>query len=1122
MKKKTIGTNYALLLSNFKHIFRVMKLTFLLFLLCISSVWADKANSQTAKVNILAENMQMKDIISQIEKQTDYLFVYNYENVDLSRKISLNAPDISVAEVLKIIFRNSDVVYAVEGNNILLMKNSAEAQQQSGKRITGKVTDEKGEAIIGANVVEKGTTNGTITDVNGSYTLEVSPSAVIQVSYIGYISEEYPVLNKTSLNVVMKEDHQALDEVVVVGYGTKRKRDITSAISVVDMDNIGDSPIIDASRLLVGQAPGVVVKQTAGTPGQEMEITIRGLGSLGASSAPLYVIDGFPVGTSTQQSLNPNDIESISILKDAASTSIYGARGSNGVILITTKGAKEGELKLTASANLGIQSIPNNRRVKMMNGQEFAQFKNESFTDKIRYFEKREPSIEEIPIDYRYPEQTKYSTDWFDEIINDNALIQNYNITLSEGMGKVKSVLSLGYLKQDGALIKTNFERLSARANITGEVNKHITVGWNINGSRTNERLAGSDGRDGMVGKSLLADPREPVYNEDGTWNAYLGGHDGIMGYPNPVMELHQSKNVQHINRILSNGYIEVTFLNDFKFKPSVNVSLINLKRRDFRPSTLAAVDAPAPRNATMSEWNNETVNWSADFLLTYAKQIKDHSINLMAGYTAQEENWDQLRSEGTKFPNDEIQIFQNAETISMTSERYSWSLLAYFARADYNYKDKYLLSASIRREGSSRFGTNNRWGNFPSVSAGWRLSEESFMPQLSWLNNLKLRASYGVTGNNAIGNYSSLSGMNSANYILGGSYAPGVTIASFANTQLGWEKSRALDVGIDLSLFDNQLTFVAEYYNKITESMLMEKELPIISGFNSTFTNVGKVRNRGLEFAVDFKKSVNKDLTLRANLNVSMNRNKVLEIHGENSYIENFDFYGIVNRSEVGKPMGMIYGFKCLGIFQNEEEIANSPKQEGAIPGVYKYWDANGDNEISYDRQDMVEIGNPHPAFVWGLTLGGNYRNFDFNVLFTGAQNYDLVRNIEMSSMNMDGIFNVLASAKNRFRSPENPGDGIGPTSNTWKWEREISSRYVYDASHVWLKNISLGYTFPRKSSILPGCRFYVNAENLFLFTKYPGSNPDIQNDSNIKIGCDDEAYPVPRVFSIGTVITF
>ncbi|MDR1337229.1 MAG: SusC/RagA family TonB-linked outer membrane protein, partial [Tannerella sp.] len=879
---------------------------------------------------------------------------------------------------------------------------------------------------------------------------------------------------------------------------------------------------LDASRLIQGQAPGVVVKQKSGTPGREMAITIRGLGSLGASSDPLYVVDGFPIGTTAQQSLNPNDIESISILKDAASTSIYGARGANGVILITTKGAKEGELRLNFDANYGVQNIPDGRRTKVMDGFEYAQFKKESFEDKIRYFEKREPTLEEVPISFRYPEQTKYSTDWFDEIVNTNAAVQNYNLTLSEGAGKIRSVLSVGYLKQDGAVIETSFERFNARANIQGEFNEYISMGWNIAASRSNERLIGTEGRDAIIGQTYTMDPREPVYNEDGSWKAYIGGYDGVWGYANPVMLLHETENIQHQNRLLSNGFLEITFLKDFKFRPSVNVSLFNLRRNDFRPSTVAGTNAPPPRNASKEEWDREIFNYSADFLLTYNKKINDHAFDAMLGYTAQEENLSEIHGTGSKFPNDEIRIFQNAETFTISSDFYDWSLLAYFARIGYNFKDRYLFSASYRREGSSRFGVDNKWGTFPSASLGWRLSEEPFMPRLSWLSNLKLRASYGVTGNNGIGNYPSLAGLGSANYILGGSLSPGATLASFSNTLLGWERSNALDLGLDLSVFDNKLVFTAEYYNRITDNMLLSRDIPIITGFASTYTNVGKVQNRGVELAVDYRNNVTRDLNLRGNFNITFNRNKVLEIMGENDFIENYNFYNYYNRSVVGEPVGMYYGYKMLGIFNTEEEILNSPLQDGAIPGVYKYWDADGNGEVTYDAQDMVVIGSPHPDFVWALTLAADYRNFDLNVLFTGAQGYDLIRNIEGTLGNLDGIFNVGKDAKYRWRSAENPGKGLYPTSNTWKWEREVSSRYVYDASHAWVKSISLGYTIPRGSKLLKGARFFLNAENLFLITNYPGSNPDIDLNGGINPGRDDEAYPVPRIFTVGTTISF
>jgi TonB-linked SusC/RagA family outer membrane protein len=995
-------------------------------------------------------------------------------------------------------------------------------------KVTGKVTSaEDGEPIIGASVFVKGTSVGTITDVDGKFSLDAPVNAkMLVISYIGYTTQEVVVENQTTLDIILKEDTQRLEEVVVVGYGTKRKGDITSAISVLDMDNIGDIPALDASRMLQGQAAGVTVKQSTGRPGREFDITVRGLGSLGAGSAPLYVIDGFPIGTSTRQSLNSNDIESISILKDAASTAIYGARGANGVILITTKRAKSGEIRVAVDANYGVQSIPDNRRTKVMNGPEFAQFLKERREDNIRYFEKREPTLEDIPLDYRYPEQTQYSTDWFEEIMNQNAAIQNYNITVSEGAGKIRSMLSVGYMRQEGAIIKTNFERFNARANIDGEINKYISLGWNLAASRTNERFIDSEGRNAIVGQALLMDPREPVYNEDGTYNDYIGNHDGIFGWGNPVQQLNEIENIQHINRILSNGYVEITFLNDFKFRPSVNISLENLGRSDFSPSYVAALGFgnPPPRDASKSERHSETLNYSADALLTYVKTIGNHSLDAMLGYTAQKETYRYMYGSGSKFPDDDIRTFQRAENKNLESDLWDWSLLAYFARVGYNYRNTYLVSASFRREGSSRFGANNKWGDFPSVSLGWRLTEEPFMPKLSWLSNLKLRGSYGVTGNNDIGNYRSQSGMNTANYILGGSLAPGVVLASYANPLLGWEKSNAMDFGLDMSLFNNKLSFVAEYYDRITESMLLSRDIPIISGFGSTFTNVGKVQNRGVELAVDYKTNVTKDLKLRGNFNISFNRNKVLEIRGENDYIESFSLYDTFNRSVVGEPIGMLYGYKMLGIFNSDEEVANSPTQDGALPGVFKFWDANGDGEVSYDTKDMVVVGNPHPDFVWALTLGASYKDFDLNVLFTGAHDYDLTREIEKSIGNMDGVFNLSVDAKDRWRSAENPGNGLYPGTNTWKWEREVSSRYIYDASHVWVKNVSLGYTIPKTGAILKGVRFFLNAENLFLirYTGYPGFNPDISGNAGINPGRDDEAYPVPRIFTLGTTITF
>src|SRR5690606_1676330 len=648
------------------------------------------------------------------------------------------------------------------------------------------------EPLPGVSVKVKGESTGTSTGPDGRFSLEVqSQEAVLEVSFLGYTTREVPARPGQPVSVLLSPDNESLEQVVVIGYGSKRKRDITSAVSVIDMEQIKDRPVSNINNMMVGQAPGVVVKQNTGTPGEELDVKIRGISSLGAGSAPLFVIDGFAMGTSAGRNLNAADVESITVLKDAASTAIYGARGSNGVVLITTKSAKDDELSLGFDVNYGIQNVPASRRVEMMNGVEFAQYKKESFMDKIRYFEGREPSIEEVPEDYRYPEQTPYSTDWMDEILHNNAPFQNYNITLSTGKGLVKSMLSINYLNQAGAVIETGFERFNIRANLHGDINKNISLGWNIAGAFFREQYAATNGRDAIIGSALWADPREPVYNEDGSFNDYIGGHDGVFGTANPVQEMKEMERNRNNADLISNGYLEIRFLKDFTFRSSVNARLINEKMKEFRPSTLAGrgFDQPPPREAWLSEGQWETLNVAAYQVLTYAKTIGDHDFSIMAGYSAQEETGKSLTAGGNEFPNDIVRFLGSAERVDAGSAEASWSMLAYIARVHYTFMDKYLFSATFRREGSSRFGINKKWGNFPAASLGWRVSEESFMDNAGWVSDLKLRGSWGVTGNNDIGNYRSLSILNPANYILGGGFASGQVLGAFANTNLGWEQ---------------------------------------------------------------------------------------------------------------------------------------------------------------------------------------------------------------------------------------------------------------------------------------------------------------------------------------------
>ncbi|MBS1662810.1 MAG: TonB-dependent receptor [Bacteroidetes bacterium] len=982
--------------------------------------------------------------------------------------------------------------------------------------VTGVVKDDKGQPIAGVTVkVAKKTTT---TDADGRFVIEAAPGARLTLSHVGFTTKEIAVNNERSLEIGLEPQRNDLGEVVVIGYGSQRRREVTGAVSTVDVTKMKDVPVANVTRFLTGQAPGVTVKQTSGTPGQEAEVTIRGLGSLGAGSEPLYVIDGFPVGTSIGQNINPNDIASMTVLKDAVSTAIYGARGSNGVILITTKNAKSGEMNLSVAANYGIQNIPDSRRYKMLDGPGFAQFKKDIFMDKIRYFENREPNINEVPLDYRFPEQTKRSTNWFNEILHNNAPFQNYNVTLSNGNTPIHSLLSLGYVDQEGALINTRYKLYSIRANIGGQVNKYLGIGFNVNGSYSDQNQSNNTlGRDGLVGSSLLMDPRDPVYNPDGSYDSYIGGHDGSFGWANPVQVLKETNARTTNTNIITNGFFELSFLRNFKFKSVYNAGFYMLSSKQYIPSTIAGTNAPPPLDASEEDNASNRINLSTDQLLTYSRKLGGHSFEIMGGFTAQKETLKSLKGTGSKYPDDLVPYLNAAVIKSSSSGEEGWSTEAFFGRLNYNYKDRYLFSGTFRREGSSRFGINNKWGNFPALSAGWRISDEAFMAGVSWINDLKVRGSWGITGNNNIGNYASLSFLSPSNYILGNNFASGQVVSAFANTQLGWERSSQTDIGMDLAAFNNKFTFTAEYYNRITSDMLLSIQLPAISGFTSSLGNVGKVRNRGIELAAGYRTKIDA-VGVWGNFNISFNRNKVLAIRGVNDEIWNGAFYDSYNVSKVGRPIGMIYGYKVLGIFRNQQEIDKSPTQDGAIPGVYKYADADSNGTISYDTKDMVEIGNPWPKGTWALSLGADYKKFDLTVLVTGAYGYDLMAQLQKSTMNMDGVFNVLTASKDRFRSEQNPGNGVYATTNTWKWERESNSRYIYNASHVWLKNVSLGYTFSKVPLFrLSNMRLFVSADNLILFTNYPGNNPEANNKGGTSPGFDDVAYPVSRTFSAG-----
>jgi len=1023
--------------------------------------------------------------------------------------------------------------------------------------IKGKVTDDAGQPLPGVSIIVKGSSTGTVSNSEGVFALNVpdTPGTSLIFSFVGYISREVAVGNQTSYDVQLIVDSKALEEVVVVGYGTQRKRDITSAVSVITMEDIGEVPKSNVTRMLQGQAPGVIIKQKSGTPGQQFEVKVRGISSLGAGSDPLYVIDGFPVGISVGQNLNPNDIETITILKDAASTAIYGARGSNGVVLITTKAAKEGKTNLNVSIDYGIQNIPDSRKTHVLNGQDFAQFKKEVFVGRYILANGKQPGTEDIPADFRNPENTKYSTNWFDLILHNNAPYKDINVTLSSGKGPIKSVVSAGYYKEDGSLQYTGYDRASVRTNLSGDVNKFITMGVNLAGSYSKSSLANTDGRSNLVGLTLISDPRYPAYDEKGDLIPYYNGVGDIFGFPNPLYMLKNIKRNRNIADVLANGHVEFNIAKGLKFRSSVNAKINYNTYKEFVPSTIGLAIATGsagapPRIATERDDSEELRNYAADQLLSYVTNFgENHHLDAMLGYSAQQETTKGLYGSGNTFPDDLSPYLGNATIRSSNSIERKWTMIAYFARLNYAFKDKYLLSATMRREGSSRFSEGHKYGTFPAASVGWRISEEAFIPKAAWLTDLKLRASWGKTGNNSYsvsalnnfgvgqnvgddGNYASLAFLGLNNYVFNNTLASGKTVTRFANSELTWEKSDQLDIGFDLATFNNKLVFTVEYYKKITDDMLLGYSIPAVSGFTSTLKNLGKVQNKGVEVAVNYRLKIGQ-VNLRTNGNITFNRNKVLAIRGQNDFILQGSQYGGYNIQQVGRPIGMIFGYRKLGIFNTKEEIAAAPQQEGAIPGAMKFADLHGapdggpDGIVSYDTKDMTEIGNPNPKFNWAWNVGADYKRFDISVLLMGAYKFDVYRNIEASTMNMDGVFNVLEKAKDRWRSPENPGPDPNNKNSQggtdyFKWSRESSERYVYDGTHMWIKNVTIGYTLPKVKGILSDARIFVNAANLLLVTKYPGNNPDAGVRGGTELNNDDESYPVPRTFSAGLKVNF
>lgn len=1126
-----------------------------------------KAQTNDKKFTVHLENSSVNELIKVVERQSDYTFAYDEKTVDLKTKITVNADSKPIQLVLDEAFKGTELTYNISRKKILLMPAPKREVSQNQRNISGQVIDAANEPIIGAGVMVKGSKIGTITDALGNYTLSGVPDrAVIVISALGYQPKELSMNIDALKKVVLEEDNQLLDEVVVVGYGSQRKRDVTTSIASVKASEIADVPATSIEQALVGRLAGVQITQSNGTPGAGFDIKVRGVGTITAGSSPLYVIDGVPLsddaGDATGISVSPlatietSEIESIEILKDASAAAIYGSRGSNGVVIVTTKQGAEGKPKVSYNGYVGAQMAT--KHIDVLDAYEYAQLvfdgHNNSYRDQLisvgkadlynpmasnqeRWDNLKTGSINENQAWMLPPEIMPYingekgltNTNWQDAVLRPG-FITKHNLSLSGGNKNIKYLVAGNYQNEDGIVINSGFEKMGVRAKV--DVNfKKFRFGGNINVTRNVYNLVNSEGRyadDGVLSLALGAAPIYPIYDENGNYNyQHFNTSYGQSKLNNPVAVANLIEDKMVRLQMLSIAYVEYEFIKGLKFRSQGSWNYNNYVRDYYRPAALpTSTNRTPPSNPTAESRTKNKYTWVWENTLGYKTKIAGkHNIDAIAGWTAQKFQGNSNRITATDLPMNDLlhTIPNNATATKYDSGRNAWTLLSALARAQYNYADRYLVSAAFRADGSSRFGKNNRWGIFPSVSGAWYISGEDFMkPTSSWLSNLKLRASWGVTGNMSIGDYASYGIVDGDNYVFNGVESLGAKESTFGNPNLGWEKTSQVNLGLDIGLF-YWLTFEMDLYRGVTTDMLLDVPVLEASGFSSILQNIGSVENKGLEMTLSTNNKIG-DLHWTNSVNFSMNRNKVLSLGGADQMISQaekvIDFI-----TQVGQPIGNYYTYVVDGVYSSQAEIEtdvmNGIIVPNAKPGDFRFKKFGSDDTINADDRQIT--GNYLPDFTYGYSTSLKYKGIDFSLALQGVYGNEIANINRRYLANMEGNANQLAIAKDRWVSPSQPGSGSVYRANrsATGMNSVISTWHIEDGSYMRIREITLGYSLPNtltKKMGISGLRFYVSAFNPFTFTNYSGYNPEVSTESSpIMQGVDYGTYPLAKSFVFG-----
>ncbi len=1135
MKKNRSSLCRELFIPARKYL-RIMRFTFI-FMLWGLMAFASVSYSQSTRLTFELTDVTIESVFKQIEELSEFKFAYNSTRLDITRKINISAENQTIDAILQEILGSSDYRYRIVDRYIIITDKNGQdltefAALQS-KKVSGKVTDTAGMPLPGVSVIIRGTTTGAITDANGNYSiLNVPENAILQFSFVGMKPQDIVVGDKAVIHVKLDEETIGLEEVIAIGYGTVKKSDLTGSVSSIKTEDLQKVPVTSFDQAIQGRAAGVQVTQASSAPGGRVLIRVRGGNSLSSSNEPLYVVDGYPISAGTSAggsgagqnplaTLNTSDIASIEILKDASATAIYGARGANGVVLITTKRGQIGKTQVTFDGYSGVQQVAN--KLDMMNAREFAELVNEARTN-----DGLTPSFPNNNDLYNFPDPSSLGegVDYQDEIFR-SASIHSYNLGISGGNESVRYAFGGSYFGQTGIVEGTDFNRASFRTNIDSKLSEKLTVSTNLTASHVWGNIGTSEGdggnNAGVVNSAILMPPTVPVKQADGSYTQ-MNPTPGGSTIQNPVPIARLATNYQEIERLL--GSVETTWkiIDGISLKVTFGTDMSSANRSVYWPKeTVNGFNA----NGSASQANRKMASYLNENILTYDRSFGDHSLNATGGFTWQTFHNQFFSAGATNFPTDiyGADNMDSGTTYSQpNSEKEQSQLASWLGRINYIYKGRYYLTLTGRADGSSKFGENNKWAFFPSVAAAWRISEEDFMNASSVVSNLKLRASYGQTGNQDIANYQSLARMGTMNYPFNGVLNSGVGPNNIPNPDLKWETTSATDLGIDLGAFGNRLTLVIDYYYKKTTDLLWNISTPQTIGFSSIFKNIGSIENRGLEvsaggdiFAGKFK--------WNSQLNWSRNRNKVLDIPGYTPSVQgSLSGHLKVNGSwlEPGLPVGVWNLLKYDGVFQDQAQLDAGPRSSTNDKlGAARFIDKSNDDKINYTDDRMI-VGDPNPDFTFGWSNSFEYKGFDLSVYMQGSYGNDII-NVQRAETNVSGPWgNQRREILNRW-TPTNTNTNVSRARVTVDPLLLQSSWLIEDGSYMRVKTITLGYTFTGLK-FMSSLRLYVTGQNLITLTDYSGFDPEVnsQGNSNLQMGVDYNAYPAAKAVMFGVSASF